>query len=97
MIERVVVRAWARRDIREARLWYRNISYDLGESFLRSVAQAAALALEHPLAFHATYRKFRRVLLKRFPYALFYRIDKNRMVIVAVLHQARDPRELRKR
>ena len=97
MIERIVVRALARRDIREARLWYRNISHDLGESFLRSVAHAVALALEHPLAFHVTYRTFRRVLLNRFPYSLFYRVDDNRIVIVAVLHQARDPRELRKR
>ena len=96
MITRVVVRARAKRDIREARFWYRGISGELGEDFLKSVDDAIALAQRYPLAFRLVHRTFRRVLLRRFPYALFYQFADNRIVVVAVLHQARDPRVLRR-
>jgi len=92
MIERVIVRRRAQRQIREAKLWYRNISLELGEDFLKSVDDAIALAQRYPLAFRLVYRTFRRVLLRRFPYALFYQFTEDRIVVVAVLHQARDPR-----
>ena len=94
MIERVVVRHRAKRDIREARLWYRKISRELGEAFLKSVDDAVSLAQRYPLAFHIVHRTFRRVLLQRFPYALFYQFGDDRIIVVAVLHQARDPEAL---
>jgi toxin ParE1/3/4 len=96
MIERVVVRSRAKRDIREARMWYRNISHDLGEDFLVSVDDAISLVQRHPLAFRIVLRTFRRVLLRRFPYALFYQLTDDRIIVVAVLHQARDPQVLRR-
>jgi toxin ParE1/3/4 len=94
MIERVIVRPRAKRDIREARRWYRKISHDLGEDFLKSVDDAIALAQRYPLAFHRVHRTFRRVLLQRFPYALFYEFGDDRIIVAAVLHQARDPQAL---
>ena len=94
MIERIIVRRRAKRDIREARLWYRKISHDLGEAFIKSVDDAIALAQRYPLAFHLVHRTLRRVLLQRFPYALFYEFSDDRIIVVAVLHQARDPQAL---
>ncbi|HXA18605.1 MAG TPA: type II toxin-antitoxin system RelE/ParE family toxin [Thermoanaerobaculia bacterium] len=92
----MIVRARAKRDIREARLWYRNITRELGEDFVESVDDAIALAQRYPLAFRVVHRTFRRVLLRRFPYALFYQFTDNRLLVVAVLHQARDPKALRR-
>jgi toxin ParE1/3/4 len=91
MIHRVVVKPDAKQDIRDARKWYRKISRDLGDDFVSSVDEAIDLAQRHPLAFHQTHRTFRRVLLRRFPYALFYHLGEDRIIVVAVLHQARDP------
>jgi plasmid stabilization system protein ParE len=91
MIERVVVRRLAKQDIRMARAWYRKISPVLGDDFMSAVDRAIAIVREHPLAFQVVHRTFRRILLHRFPYALFYHADTERLVIVAVLHQARDP------
>jgi plasmid stabilization system protein ParE len=91
MIERVVVRPFAKRDIRDGRGWYRKISMRLADDFLDAVDHAITLAKEHPLAFQVVHRTFRRVLLHRFPYALFYQAMEDRIVVVAVLHQARDP------
>lgn len=93
-MRRVIVRAEARRDIREARAWYSAISPSLARDFIIAVERATTLAAEHPLAFQIAHRSFRRILLRRFPYALFYHATAERIVIVAVLHQARDPEAL---
>jgi toxin ParE1/3/4 len=87
----VIVRPEAKGDIREARAWYHEISPEFANAFMGRLDQAIALAQEHPLAFPALHRKFRRVLLRRFPYAVFYQVGDQRIVIVAVLHQARGP------
>lgn len=33
----------------------------------------------------------RRVLVERFPYCIFYVVEPERLVVLAVLHVARDP------
>ena len=91
MIERVIVRPLAKHDIREARSWYRKISPVLADDFMSALDRAVNIAREHPLAFQVVHRTFRRILLHRFPYALFYYAEEDHLVIVAVLHQARDP------
>ncbi len=91
MTRRVIVRAEAKRDIREARAWYRKISRELGNDFVRFVGEAIKLAQERPLVYQLVHRTFRRILLRRFPYSLFFHADDDRIVVVAVLHQARDP------
>ena len=87
----VIIRLEAKQDIREARTWYQDISPEFGNAFIRRLEQAISLVQEHPLAFPLVRRNFRRVLLSRFPYAVFYHVGDQRIVIVAVLHQARDP------
>jgi toxin ParE1/3/4 len=97
MIRRVIIRSEAKRDLREAKNWYQNISPDLKRDFVRRVDDAIALAQERPVAFQLVHRTFRRILVHRFPYALFYHAGEDRIVVVAVLHQARDPELLEAR
>jgi plasmid stabilization system protein ParE len=84
-------------NLREAKAWYRNISRELSYDFVHRIEEAIALAQERPFAFQLVHRTFRRVLVHRFPYALFYHADEARIVVVAVLHQARDPETLESR
>ena len=97
MIRKVIIRAEAKRDLREAKIWYQNISPELKRDFIRKIDDAIALAKERPLAFQVVHRTFRRVLVHRFPYALFYHVGEDRIIVVAVLHQARDPELLEQR
>jgi plasmid stabilization system protein ParE len=90
MIERVIVRRLAKQDIRKARAWYQQISPALADDFLAQLNRVIGVIREYPLAFQIVHRTFRRVPLHRFPYALFYHADEQRIVIVAVLHHARD-------
>ncbi len=97
MTRRVIIRREAKQDLREAKEWYRGISRELGRDFVRCIDDAITLACERPLAFQVVHRTFRRILLHRFPYALFYHAGEDRIVVVAVLHQARDPELLETR
>ena len=97
MTRRVIIRSEAKKDLREAKAWYRTISRELARDFVRRIDDAIALACERPLAFQVVHRTFRRILLHRFPYALFYHPGEDRIVVVAVLHQARDPEILETR
>ena len=92
MSREVVVRAEAERDIRETRRWYATISPALGEHFLAAVDQAITSSADKRLAFQVIHRSLRRVLLGKFPYALFFVAEETRVTIVGVLHQARHPR-----
>ncbi len=97
MTLRAVIRAEAKRDIREARKWYRKISPLLADDFVAAVEEAINSAKERPAAYQLVHRSFRRVVLRRFPYSLFYDLMGERLVVVAVLHQARDPELLEER
>lgn len=97
MTLRVIVRPEAKHDIREARQWYRKISPLLGNDFIAAVESAINAARERPAAHQVVFRSFRRVVLHRFPYSLFYDAGPERVIIVAVLHQARDPDTLNRR
>ena len=97
MIERVIVRRLAKQDIREARKWYRKISPLLGDDFTVALNRAIAVVREHPFAFQVVHRTFRRILLHRFPYALFYEAGRTEIVVFAVFHAARNPTAWKRR
>jgi plasmid stabilization system protein ParE len=48
----------------------------------------------HPLI---TETGFRRAVIRRFPYALFYRLESGRTIVHAVFHTSRNPSTLRAR
>ena len=45
---------------------------------------------EHPERHPVYYRGFRRILLRRFPFKVFYRLEPERVVVFRVLHVKRD-------
>ena len=97
MKRKVIVRPEAEQDIREAHAWYLRISPSLADEFSSAVDQAISLASQNPLAFALIHSSLRRVLLKRFPYALFFVAEESKIVVVGVLHQTRHPRVAKRR
>jgi plasmid stabilization system protein ParE len=82
----------AQAEIAEAFAWYEEKSYGLGGDFLRVIAAAAELLARNPEAFPPTQHRFRRVLLRRFPYALHFELlDEQRVSVLACLHHRRNP------
>jgi len=89
---KIVFRKEVEDDIYAAYCWYEEKSIGLGEEFLR-VFYSSISSMEHyPLARQIVYREFRRYLLGRFPYSLYYSTDNKTIIVFGVLHGARDKR-----
>lgn len=93
----VVFTAAAEADVAEAHLWYRERGLGLGDDFVRSVDACVAGLARHPEGYSIVHRDVRRALLRRFPYALFYVVQRERIVVLGCFHAARDPRIWRSR
>ena len=51
---------------------------------------------EQSLLYQQVHREVRRALTRRFPYAVYFIVEGDRISILRVLHQARDPDEVRR-
>lgn len=86
----VVYRLAAGRDIAEARRWYEAKRGGLGLEFRQAVRLVESLVKKHPDAFPRVHGDVRRVLVTRFPYAVYYqRLDADTVEILACLHTRR--------
>jgi plasmid stabilization system protein ParE len=88
---RVVFRPEAQEELLEAKAWYEACADGLGMDFARAFESALLNALRRPEAHPVVQDELRRVLLRRFPYALFYRARGDEFLVVAVFHHRRDP------
>jgi toxin ParE1/3/4 len=89
---KVVFEAPAQAEIAEAFEWYEQRSYGLGGDFLRVIGAAEEQLSRNPEAFPPTRGRFRRVLLRRFPYALHFELlTGQRVSVLACLHHRRSP------
>lgn len=84
----------AQDQFRDAAIHYGQISKSLALAFIDAVDQAVQMVSAQP-KIGPEYRKgTRRVLVKRFPIALFYRIETHEVLILVVWHTSRDPKTL---
>jgi toxin ParE1/3/4 len=88
---RVVFRPEAQEELLEAKAWYESRADGLGMDFARAFEFALLNAVRRPASFPVVEDDLRRVLLRRFPYALFYRAQVEEFLVVAVFHHRRDP------
>ncbi len=82
----------AEREMRDAYDWYERQSPGLGAEFLAELDSAVIRILRYPESCTATEEGLRRALLNRFPYGLWYDIEKDCLLVYAVAHLHREPR-----
>ena len=92
MTQRFIVRPRAEDDIQAAFEWYESEQAGLGNEFLSSVRNALRAFRDAPESCVKIYGEVRRAIVSRFPYVVFYIAQPTRLVVLAVLHQARSPR-----
>jgi plasmid stabilization system protein ParE len=93
----LILRPAAAADVEAAYRWYERQRAGLGDEFLATVRTALRAIETHPEAYPIAHRNTRRVLVRRFPYAIFYRIVAEHVVVVACMHARRNPRQWRRR
>lgn len=94
-MHRSIILPLAKEDIREAERWYNKQSPGLGKKFTAEVRESVRFIRQNPTACNIRYDKVRTVVLKVFPFMIHYTINEasKSVVISAVLHTSRDPKE----
>ncbi|MFN8275961.1 MAG: type II toxin-antitoxin system RelE/ParE family toxin [Chitinophagales bacterium] len=84
-------------DLKESYLFYEQQRAGLGDDFILAVEAALAEIYRNPMLFAQVYKNMRKVNLKRFPFGVFYVVQNNETIILAVLHLVRAPASWKKR
>jgi plasmid stabilization system protein ParE len=94
---RLVAEPRAELDVAAAYQWYESEQAGLGREFLEELRNAYDRIVEEPLRYQAVRSGIRRALIRRFPYAVYFAVDSDAVVVLAVLHVSRNPAEWQRR
>lgn len=94
---RVHLRPEAETDVEEAAIWYEKQREGLGGEFLDEVLIACKRISENPNICPVVHKRTRRAIINRFPFGIYFRIEENSIVVVAVIHGSRHPKQWKQR
>lgn len=80
-----------RKSSSDGRLWYDAQRPGLGDEFIACVEAAMARAARDPEAHERVHADVRRVLVRRFPFGVFYQVEDELLVVLAIAHVRRNP------
>ena len=88
----LILRPEAEKDLLDAFRWYEARVPGLGLRFLESAELTLTQIQRNPKAFATIHEGVRRALVRTFPYGIYYALEDERGIVLAVLHSARHPR-----
>ncbi|MCC6694945.1 MAG: type II toxin-antitoxin system RelE/ParE family toxin [Candidatus Hydrogenedentes bacterium] len=97
MADELIIAPEAQQDLEETYGWYESRRHGLGEEFLGCVdacVQAICRMLDLNAKVHDDYR---RALVRRFPYCVFYEHTGSKVIIYSFFHTSRNPVKWRNR
>jgi len=97
MAAELIVAQEAEQDITEAYGWYESQRVGLGEEFQSCVDACIQRILRNPEMHRVVFENYRRALVRRFPYAVFYEFAYGVVVVYCIFHTSRDPEKWRQR
>jgi len=96
-VNQVRFHAGAHADFGKSALFYERELPGLGAAFVAEVERTIEFVVTHPNAGSPLWRDFRRVFVRRFPFAVIYRAMNETVFVVAIAHQRRRPNYWRSR
>jgi toxin ParE1/3/4 len=96
MIELILL-LQADRDIQSAFERYENYQAGRGDIFMRQLDIAFTLLRRHPEIAPVYAGPYRRMLIRDFPYGIFYQTQPTRLVVAAVMDLRQDPQTIQKK
>ena len=97
MAAKLIISPEAGQDLADAYAWYERHRVGLGEEFLSCVDASISAIYRSPETYGLVHENYRRALVRRFPYAVFYEHANDTVTIYCVFHTARDPEKWRQR
>jgi plasmid stabilization system protein ParE len=97
MAAELIIAPEAEQDIADAYAWYEGRRAGLGEEFM-SCVDACIQAITRTPEMHALcHENYRRGLVRRFPYAVFYEYAEDKVTVYGVFHTSINPAKWRER
>jgi len=90
----LIVRSVAEKDIWQVAWYYEQQVNGLGKEWIMCVDDAMSSIETNPNIFSKYYREYRRGLVRRFPYGIFYIVDENTVSVVRILDLRQSPNVL---
>ena len=84
-------------DLDEAIEWYEKESPGLGKRFIKNFEEAKEKILKQPTAYSNVTPEVRRILLKNFPYKIFYHFSAYTVFIIGLAHTKRSKAFIRRK
>ena len=78
-------------DLLETRHWYARREADLGLAFAEAIAAAIERIVHDPATFPRVHGVVRRLVVRQFPYAVYFREEGDEILVLAV-HGRQNPR-----
>jgi plasmid stabilization system protein ParE len=97
MIRTVRFKAAALKELYDAVSWYESHEVGLGARFEQEINSTLVRIKEAPEQFPIVRQHARKALASRFPYAIYFTIVEERIIVIAIYHGARDLSKLRSR
>jgi plasmid stabilization system protein ParE len=82
-------------EFKDAISWYLERSELAAEGFVKEVNEQLAVICKDPFRFRNTYKSYREISLKKYPYYVVYLVDGVQKVIIvsSVYHHKRNPQK----
>ena len=97
MAAELILAPEAEQDLAEAYAWYEGRRIGLGEEFLSCVDACIEAICRTPEMHAFVHETYRRGLVRRFPYAVFYEYTEGTVTVYGVFQTSRDPDRWRQR
>ncbi len=89
-MRRVRFRVEASANYAMARDWYEDRA-GLGSAFEQCIEDKLLSIRENPELYPIVHGSLREALVRRFPYAIYFAVEEDTILVVAVFHSSRDP------
>ena len=97
MSAELIIAPEAQQDVDEAYCWYEDRRPGLGEEFLGCLDACIQAICRTPDLHSIVHDEYRRALVRRFPYAVFFECSADKITVYSIFHTSRDPKKWQSR
>lgn len=90
-MNRILFHELAKIELIDARDFYDEHMFGLGEIFVEEIERSINIIKSNPKAFPIIKDSIHKAVIMKFPYSILYRVEKESIFILAVMHQKRKP------
>ena len=93
----LIIKPEAEKDIQNSIKYYAEQNLKLPVEFLKKLDESLLAIQQNPQHYQKRYLEIRIVFTKKFPYAIFFTLEENKIFVHAVLHNKQNPTSAKKR